>query len=199
MSEENQMNENMTGGSQQPYGQPQQTYDAPQQPYGQPQQAYEEPQQSYGQSQQPYGEPQQPYGQFQQPYGEPQQSYGQSQQPYGEPQQPYGQSQQFYGQPQQPYGQSQPYYGQPYGQGQQSGNGMAVASLVLGIIGIVIFCLWYLSLPCAIVGLILGVTSKNRVGRNNISTAGIVCNIVALSLVGLLLLFAFIGYTDMYL
>lgn len=141
MSEENNMNENVTG-------EPSNIQQEPGQTYSQPDQTYSQPQQSYGQ-------PQQSYGQFQQPYG------------------------------------------QPYSQGQQYGNGMGVASMVLGIIGIVIFCIWYLSLPCAIVGLILGIVSKNKVGKNNISNAGIICSIVALGLVALLFLLALIGLTGM--
>src|ERR1700722_10486647 len=31
-------------------------------------------------------------------------------------------------------------------------SGLAVASMVLGIISLVLFCVWYLSIPCAIIG-----------------------------------------------
>lgn len=139
-----------------------------QQSYGQPQQQAQQPQQ------QPYAQPNQPYSQpynVQQPYGaQPQLTW----QPYG--QQPYG------AQPQQPYGQ-QPYY-------QALPKGMAVTSLVFGIVGL-IFC-WYpiiniLFMITGIVGIILGAKGKKKAeeglasGRG-IAIGGIVTNIITLIL-----------------
>ena len=40
------------------------------------------------------------------------------------------------------------------------GNGLAVASMVLGIVSLVMFCLYPLVIPCAIVGIILGIIAK---------------------------------------
>ena len=74
------------------------------------------------------------------------------------------------------------------------GKGFGVASMVLGIISLALFCFWYLALPCAIVSLILGSigTSKaKQVGmKNGMATAGIVLSCVAL---GLALLIVVIG------
>ncbi|MQY03938.1 DUF4190 domain-containing protein [Actinomadura macrotermitis] len=123
---------------------------------------HEPPRLRKDQSQQPYGESQPPYG-SQQPY-----------QPY-EQQQQYGQQQ--YGQ--QPYGGG---YGDPYGTSPYQGgarggtNGMAIASLVTGIVGLFLLCglgsiaaviLGHMALgrikrtgedgrPLAIIGLVLG-------------------------------------------
>ena len=68
-------------------------------------------------------------------------------------------------------------------QEQQVGEkkGFAIASLVLGIVAIVGGCFWYLAIPCAIVGLILGVMA-NKVKKTGMATAGIVLSIIALAL-----------------
>ena len=108
---------------------------------------------------QPYGAP--PYAA--EPYGQP--SYGA--QPYGQP--PYGQ--QPYGQ--QPYGQ-QPYgpppYGYPYAPPQRT-NGMAIASMVLGI-------LWLYWIG-SILALVFGYVAKKQIRERGeagggMATAGIV-------------------------
>ena len=119
------------------------------------------------------------------PYGQPQQNN-----PYNQPyQQPYNQQGVYYNQvntPQQGY--SYPQYGgspyQPYAPQNQS-TGMAVASLVLGIISICIgLFMW--SFPILfllpIIGLILGIVYKTKhlpVGKG-LSTAGIVTSAVGL-------------------
>ncbi len=60
-------------------------------------------------------------------------------------------------------------------------KGMAVASLVLGILSVELFCLWYLSLPCAVVGLILGILSLKSSGRG-MAIAGLVLSIIAIAI-----------------
>ena len=55
-------------------------------------------------------------------------------------------------------------------------DGKSTASLVLGIIS---FIVWCLTLPLSIVGLILGIASKERSGKR---TAGIILNAIALGL-----------------
>ena len=63
----------------------------------------------------------------------------------------------------------------------EGGKGMAVASMVLGIVSIVMLCCsQYISLPCAIIGLILGIIYKKNNGKNGMATAGVVCSIVSL-------------------
>src|SRR5690554_2477100 len=69
-------------------------------------------------------------------------------------------------------------------------KGMAVASLVLGIISVVLFCAWYLSLPCAVVGLILGILSLKSSDRG-MAIAGLVLSIIGLAIdVVMIILFA---------
>jgi Domain of unknown function (DUF4190) len=147
----------------------------------------------------------QPYGNGGEPDGQ-QHQYGQPQ--YGQPE--YGHTQ--YGQPQ--YGQPaypQPQYGQPgYGQVPQQGgypaqygapypyavqqrtNGMAVASLVLGILWIY----WIGS----ILALVFGYIAKNQIrerGENGsgLATAGIVLGWVGLGILVIVLIGGVAAYS----
>ena len=71
-----------------------------------------------------------------------------------------------------------------------AGQGKAVASLVLGIVGLV-FGFSLVGLPCAVVGLILGILAK-RQHAGGIATAGIVLCAVGLALSLILLCFILI-------
>ena len=82
--------------------------------------------------------------------------------------------------------------------GQDNGNnkkGFAIASLVVGIVGTVFCCAWYISIACAVVGLILGIMS-NKASKTGMATAGIVLSVIALvlSIVCLFGLAAFIAF-----
>ena len=57
-------------------------------------------------------------------------------------------------------------------------SGLAVASLVLGIISLALFCLVPISLPCGIIGLILGLSANKGPSKQPLATAGIVTSIV---------------------
>ena len=163
MSEENFNTENGTN---------EQTYSQPQQAYEQPQQAYEQPQQNYDQ---------QAYNQNQQ-YAQQNYGYDQSQQGYGTYQKP---QQQAYGS----FDQTQYGYNQPA----SSGKGMAIASMVLGIISIPAICFWIVGLPCAIVGLILGILYNKKNEHSPMATAGIVCSIITIALLVLVLILCIVG------
>ncbi|MBS4753895.1 DUF4190 domain-containing protein [Nocardioides sp. zg-ZUI104] len=98
----------------------------------------EQPQPSYGQD--PYGQP---------PYGPP---------PYGQP--PYGQA---------PYGQPSPYGQQPYGYAPAAPtNGMAIASLVVSILGLTVCC----GAP-GVVGAILGHVARRQIAQTGQGGAGL--------------------------
>lgn len=71
-------------------------------------------------------------------------------------------------------------------------KGMSIASLILGIVSLVLFCLWYLSLPCAIIAIILGVMGRKKGGKG-MATAGIVLGAIAIVLVVVILILAAIG------
>lgn len=64
-------------------------------------------------------------------------------------------------------------------QGTGDKKGMAIASLVLGIVSVVFCCAWYLAIPAAIVGLVLGIKA-NKVVKTGLGTAGIVLSIIGL-------------------
>lgn len=93
----------------------------------------------------------------------------------------------------------QPVYQQPAHQvsAKVPGRGMGVASMVLGIISLVFFCIWYIAVPCAIVGVSLGGLSKskaNEVGASaGMANAGVACSCIALGLALLFILLVSAG------
>ncbi|QNM04748.1 zinc-ribbon domain-containing protein [Qiania dongpingensis] len=128
-------------------------------------------------------------------YGNQQGSYEQN--PYG--QNPYGQSP--YGQ--NPYGQN-PYGQNPYGQntykkdgGEEGHTGLAIASLVLGIIGTCCCCLPLLCIPIGIVGLIFGIIGMKSSSRG-LAIAGLVLSSIALVL-GVMMILVMIVSGDSYI
>ena len=105
---------------------------------------------------------------------------GQQPPPYGYP--PPGQQQPPGGYP--PPGQQQP----PYGQ-QPPTNGMAVAALVLGIVGAVFGLLpltFWIAIPCGILALIFGIVSWRKAnkgfGRKGMAIAGTILGAIAIVL-----------------
>lgn len=99
--------------------------------------------------------------------------------------------------PPSPYGQQPipPQYQQPV-----PGKGMSIASLVLGIVAIVFCCAFYISIPCGVVGLILGIIGNNKSRqfgiKNGIAVAGIICSAVGLAVCVVFWLFAILGSLD---
>jgi ABC-type Na+ efflux pump permease subunit len=61
--------------------------------------------------------------------------------------------------------------------------------MVLGIVGLVLICVWFVSLPCAIVGLCLSVVGKSRSKVTN-TGGGMAITGIVLSCVTLVLLVA---------
>ncbi len=74
----------------------------------------------------------------------------------------------------------------PQGPPAKQGNGLAIAGMILGIVGLVGLCIWWIGLPCAVVGLVLSIMGKNKAKATGtgggMATAGIVCSVIALSL-----------------
>jgi len=67
-------------------------------------------------------------------------------------------------------------------------KGMSIASLVLGIVGLVLFCFWYISIPLAILAIIFGIIGKNKGGKG-MAIAGLVLGIITVVIVvGLVLI-----------
>ena len=75
----------------------------------------------------------------------------------------------------------QPTYSQPM-------NGMAIASLVLGILSLCSFCVWFAAVPLGLLAVIFGFMGKKD-SSTGLATAGIVCGFLGLLVsVGLILL-----------
>jgi len=85
--------------------------------------------------------------------------------------------------------------------GPQQDNGLAVAGMVLGIVSLVLICLWPVSLPCAIVGLCLSVVGKNKARETNsgggMAITGLVLSCVTLALLVILLVTFLMGISVM--
>lgn len=85
-----------------------------------------------------------------------------------------------------------PMPGQPGGMPPGAGlpKGLAIASMVCGIVALVLFCIWFISIPTAIVAIILGVVAKGKVksgqaAGGGMATAGLVCGTIGLVLAGI--------------
>lgn len=60
-------------------------------------------------------------------------------------------------------------------------KGFAIAALVLGIIAIVLSCIWYVAIPCGIIAIVLGVLGRKS-SKKGMSTAGIVTGVIGMIL-----------------
>ena len=129
-------------------------------------------------SQYPYDQPPQQYqgNQYQPEYGQP--GYDGSsfqQQQYQPMPQPYTQNQGY----QNPYNPNM--YGTPFGQ-TNSGGGLAIAGMVLGIICIVLCWIPFMDVILGIVGLVLSLLGRRSSARSGIAIAGLVCSVIGLAL-----------------
>lgn len=77
----------------------------------------------------------------------------------------------------------------PYGSGLPSVQGLATASLVLGVIALVMFWCWFIAVVLAVIGLPLGLVAQSRISNGSASSdgrgaamAGIICSGIALVL-----------------
>lgn len=77
----------------------------------------------------------------------------------------------------------------------KSGKGLAIASLVLGILAIVTLCITFVSAICSIISIILGIIAlKKRTVYKSIVIAGFVCSGLALIItVALLIIMMIVG------
>lgn len=120
--------------------------------------------------------------------------YNQAPRPPYPPQPPYTNNQ-YYQQP--PYQNQQFYQARPPYMPQQptnGGYGLAIASMVLGIIGILFSCcLWFISIPCGILSLIFGIIALiKRMPGKGMAITGIVLSAIT---IGLSLLYGFYAAT----
>lgn len=95
-------------------------------------------------------------------------------------------------------GQQGGYYGEPNNYSQWGGrpeekppvNGLAIASMVIGIASVFACIIPYLCIPLTIVGLILGIIGYRKPGNRGMALAGIILNIIFLVLTVIILIFA---------
>lgn len=70
----------------------------------------------------------------------------------------------------------------------QGSNGLAVASMVLGIVSIVFaFLFVWIGLIAGIVGIILAVMSRKNPAKKGMGTAGLICSIIGVAISGLMI------------
>lgn len=60
-------------------------------------------------------------------------------------------------------------------------KGLSIASMILGIVSVVLCCVWYISVPCSVLAIIFGIIGKKKGGRG-MAIAGLVLGIIALAL-----------------
>ena len=74
--------------------------------------------------------------------------------------------------------------------------GLNIAALVLGIVSIVLWCLWYISIPCSILALIFGIIGIKKAGKG-MAIAGIVTGGISIAIWAVLFLGAFtLGFME---
>ncbi len=73
-------------------------------------------------------------------------------------------------------------------------DGLAIASLVLGILSIILVCCnTYAAIIAGIVSIVLAILSKKNNGKSGMSTAGLICSIVGIVLAIVMIILAIIG------
>lgn len=70
-------------------------------------------------------------------------------------------------------------------------KGFCIASMVLGIVAMVFFCLWYISIPCGILALIFGILGVKSTNKG-MAIAGIVTGAIGLLISFLIIVIFFI-------
>ena len=157
-------------------------------PYGQQQGGSTINNAAYGQQQGGYQNGSAPYGQQQGYQNGPNPNYYGPQNPYQQQGYQNGPAPNYYG-PQNPFQQNiqNPYQAPPEGS-----VGMAVASMVLGIVGFLISCCFYpAAIVMAVVGLILGaVAIKKGPAGKGMAVTGIVLSIISLAFAVLVIILA---------
>src|ERR1700676_2206302 len=95
--------------------------------------------------------------------------------------------------------QPQPAY-MPYAAGFRpaQSNGPGIASLVLGIIGVITFWFPFVGFPVSIVGLILAIIGMKRIDGKGFAVAGLVLSIIGIVLAGCIAAFAIAAFRSPY-
>ena len=75
-------------------------------------------------------------------------------------------------------------------------KGFNITSMILGIVSIVLFCFWYISIPCSIIAIIFSIAGRKYAGRG-MGITGMVLGIIAIALWILLFILAIIGVASL--
>lgn len=75
-------------------------------------------------------------------------------------------------------------------------KGFNITSLILGIVSVLCFCWWYISIPTGIIAIIFSIAGKNEAGRG-MGVAGMVLGIIGLALCILIYLLAILGVASL--
>ena len=70
-------------------------------------------------------------------------------------------------------------------------KGFGIAAMVLGIVSLVFFCLWYISISCAILAVIFGILGVKSTGKG-MAITGIVTGSIGLVVTIIIVIFAFV-------
>ena len=70
-------------------------------------------------------------------------------------------------------------------------KGLSIASMVLGIVSLVMLCIYYVSIPCAILAIIFAIIGRKKGGKG-MATTGLVLGIIALA-IDIVIVVGFIG------
>lgn len=76
-------------------------------------------------------------------------------------------------------------------------KGMSIAALVLGIVSVVMLCIWYISIPCAILAIIFGILGRKKGGKG-MGTAGLVLGILTVAFVIIFYMLVIAGVATMF-
>lgn len=109
--------------------------------------------------------------------------------------------------PAQPGYNQPPAYGQPgdygqtgYGYGAPKPKGLSIASMVCGIVSIVLWCFPYLGLPVGIAAVVTGVMANKKIQQGQadgagMAKAGLITGIIGIVIAVLMIILAIIGYS----
>ncbi|MET7526834.1 DUF4190 domain-containing protein [Streptomyces sp900116325] len=86
------------------------------------------------------------------------------------------------------------YGGQPAWGGPGPANGLGIASMVLGIIAVVGFCMWGLGVVLGVLALIFGLIGRGRVKRGEATNGGMALAGIILGSIGIVISGAFLGF-----
>lgn len=79
-----------------------------------------------------------------------------------------------------------------------STSGMAIGSLICGILSIGLFCMWFLAVPLGAIAIILGIIARGKINRGEATGAGLAMTGIITGAIGLLVSIALIAGAFMF-